>query len=56
MRARRVLGELLALGLTNGALLGAALAAAHPTAALLVASGGGTFISFLYLLLMLWSH
>ena len=51
---RRALAEMLALGLANGALLGAGLAAADRALALLVASGAGTLINLAYLLLLLW--
>ncbi len=49
-RLRRVFGEVLALGFVNGILLGTALAASNPVPALLVASGGGTFLNMIYLL------
>lgn len=52
-RLRRTFGEVLALGLTNGILLGAALAGSNPVSALLVASGGSTFLNLIYLLAML---
>jgi hypothetical protein len=46
--------ELLALGLANGLLLGAALAATHRGHALAVAAGAGTFISLTYLIVTRW--
>ncbi len=52
--ARRALSEVLALGVTNGLLLGAGLTAAHRVPALLIASGAGTFITLAYLLTMRW--
>ena len=51
---RRALAEVLALGLANGLLLGAALATAHPGHALAVATGSGTFITLTYLLVTRW--
>ena len=51
---RRALAEVLALGLANGLLLGAGLAAAHPAHGLMVASGAGTFITLTYLLMTHW--
>ena len=52
--ARRVLLEVLALGLANGLLLGAGLTAAHRAPALLLACGAGTLITLTYLLTMRW--
>ena len=52
--ARRVLSEVLALGLANGLLLGAGLTAAHRGPALLLASGAGTVITLTYLLTTRW--
>ena len=54
--ARRALSEVLALGLTNGLLLGAGLTATHRAPALLLACGAGTFITLTYLLLTRWKH
>ena len=51
---RRAIAEVLALGLANGLLLGAGLAAAHRGHGLLVASGAGTFITLTYLLMTRW--
>jgi hypothetical protein len=51
---RRALAEVLALGMANGILLGAGLAAAHRAPALLVASGTGTFITLTYLVMTRW--
>jgi threonine/homoserine/homoserine lactone efflux protein len=48
-RMSRAFGELLALGVANGLLLGAGLAAADRVHALVVATGAGTFISLTYL-------
>ncbi len=48
-RIGRMMAEVLALGVANGLLLGAALAAAHRAHALLVAAGAGTFITLTYL-------
>ena len=50
----RALAEVLALGLANGLLLGAALATADRGHALFVASGAGTFITLTYLLMTRW--
>jgi hypothetical protein len=50
--ARRALSEVLALGLANGLLLGAGLAAADRAPALFMACGAGTFITLTYLLTM----
>ncbi len=49
-RMGRAFTELLALGVANGLLLGAGLAAAHRVQALGVAAGAGTFITLTYLL------
>ena len=54
--ARGALSEVLALGLTNGLLLGAGLTAAHRGQALLMACGAGTFISLTYLLTTRWKQ
>jgi len=51
---RRAIAEVLALGLANGLLLGAAIAAANRGHALFVASGAGTFITLTYLLITRW--
>ena len=51
---RRALAEVLALGLANGLLLGAGLAATNRGHALIVASGAGTFITLTYLLMTRW--
>ena len=51
---RRALAEVLALGLANGLLLGAGLAAANRGHALVVATGTGTFITLTYLLMTRW--
>ena len=53
---RRALAEVLALGLANGLLLGAGLAAANPAHALLVNMGAGTFITLTYLLMTRWKE
>jgi hypothetical protein len=54
IHARRALFEVLALGLANGLLLGAALAAANPGPALLLACGAGTVVTLVYLLTTRW--
>lgn len=54
--AQRALSEVLALGLTNGLLLGAALTATHRVPALLIASGAGTLITLTYLLMTRWKQ
>lgn len=51
---RRALAEVLALGMANGLLLGAGLAAVNRGHALMVASGAGTFITLTYLLMTRW--
>ena len=53
---RRAISEVLALGLTNGLLLGAGLTAAHRAPALLMASAFGTFITLTYLLATCWKQ
>ena len=53
---RRVLFELLALGLANGLLLGAGLTAVHRAPAMLMACGAGTFITLTYLLTARWKQ
>jgi hypothetical protein len=52
--ARRVLSEVLALGVANGLLMGTALTASHRGPALLMASGVGTFVTLTYLLETRW--
>ena len=54
--ARRALSEVLALGLGNGLLLGAALTSAHRAPALLMACGLGTLLTLTYLLTMRWKR
>jgi hypothetical protein len=53
---RRTLAEVLALGMANGLLLGAGLAAVHRGQALFVASVAGTLITLTYLLVSRWSE
>lgn len=47
--ARRVVGEVLGLGLANGIFIGAGLMASHPAHGVLAAIGAGTCMTLAYL-------
>ncbi len=50
MNARHLIPQLVAMGLANGILIGAAVVTSHPLYYLLVATGAGTFINLTWFL------
>jgi hypothetical protein len=54
MIAHRAVPKLIAMGVANGILIGAALATSHPVHYLLVAIGAGTFINVTWFVSSRW--